>query len=169
MPTQRELLSAAAGLAPILASSAGAMASLAFFRPWVELTLGPGGTSATMSGGTLARQAIYSVPWIYVTPAAIVLIIVLAAILLFSRQRRIKIGVGLGLALLAVPSLAWPIAALARFVHNVAQFNASGLPSHIALTKWWWLYSASLAVVFVSGIIQIAAATQRESPAAPQL
>jgi hypothetical protein len=167
MPNERSFIPAAAGLAPLMASSAGALASLALFRPWIELTLGSEGSSATLRGGTLARQAIFSVPWIYVTPAALVVIIVLAALLLFNQRRVTRIAGGLVMALLAASSVAWPVTALARFVRNVSRLNSSGFPSNIALTPWWWLYCGSLAVVMVSGIILVAAAIRNESTAEP--
>jgi hypothetical protein len=168
MENKRPFVAAAAGITPIIAPSAAALASLAFFRPWLEFAVSPENATATVSGATLARQYSTSIPWVYVTPAALVVILIAASLLLLKQNRRIQTAAGLVMCLLAAPSIIWPLEGLARLIRSISHLSSGSDTASVALSGWWWLYSGSLCVIILSGIINLVAAIRyRNSKGVP--
>jgi hypothetical protein len=140
---------------PVISSASVAVASLSFFRPWIEFAVGNGvETPLGRSGADLARELYGTIPWLYITPASLLAILAISSVLLFKQSRRSRlIGNAINLAL-AILNIAWPLLAVARVTSNLSRFSAAGFTS-TGLTGWWWLYCLSLGFIIVSAIIEL--------------
>ena len=145
---------------PIVTAAAAALASLAFFRPWVVISakinapsLLEGGPSIfEMSGAALAGEGDSWVPWSYVTPIALVLILAVSCLRVFLQNGPVRVIYGMALPALAIPILVWPAAALARVTHNLTHMQIGGA---LVLRGWWWIYCLALGAIMVSGIADL--------------
>jgi hypothetical protein len=154
---------AADAVAPIN-SIAAASSSVAFFRPWVEFSISgaePG--SVELSGSALANQIGYPASWLHLTPTALLAVIAISFLTLLMPRRSMRAACGLLLSAIALILIIWPVWLLSRVMRNISRFQVLG-PTTAELTFWWWLYFASLAVIFVFGIIElVVAAWPREN------
>lgn len=147
-------------LIPAITSTSAALSALAFFRPWIHLSLGEAaGGSAEPSGAALAGEMMGPVPWLYITPLALAAILALSYLAMFRRTRNTRIAFGSGLAALAAAAALWPFWPITRIVANMSRLS-SITSTDVAVTPWWWLYSASLAVIFVFAIIELVKAAR---------
>ena len=144
------------GVGPVAASMAAALSSLAFFRVWglfsMSLT-GPG--DMDLSGADLARQLRGPIPWLYVTPVAIVLVLVVSGARLVDPSPRVRFAYAVFLPLVAVTLLVWPVDALGKITRHFSRMQIQG-EGTMRLTWWWWTYCVSLAIVMTLGIIELA-------------
>jgi hypothetical protein len=145
------------GAGAALASIAAALASLAFFRIWGIFSMslaGPGDMELT--GADLAREVRGPIPWLYITPATILLILVVSAALLMNPGPRVRFAYSILLPLAAVTLMVWPAEAIARITHHFSQLQILG-EGTMRLTWWWWTYCVCLALVMTFGIIELGA------------
>lgn len=147
-------------LIPAITSASAAVSALAFFRPWIAVSLGEAADgSANRSGAALAGEMSGPIPWLYITLLALTTILALSYLALFSRSRNIRIAFGSFLAGLAAAAALWPFWPISRILANKSRLSA--IPNTaVAVTPWWWLYSASLAVIFVFAIIELVKAAR---------
>jgi hypothetical protein len=154
LKSPRWLAIAADAVAPI-SSIAAATSSIAFFKPWVEFSINgaePG--LIELSGSALANQIGGLASWLHLTPTALVVVLAASFSMLLTPRRSIRITCGPLLSAIALALIAWPMLSLLRMMRNMSWFQALG-PTTMALTFWWWVYCGSLAVIFVSGIIEL--------------
>ena len=144
----------ATGDAPPAATAAvAALASVAYFRTWVVLSANLGSPSFfELSGSGLAGEADGWIPWEYVTPIALLLVLVLAALRLLVRGRLVQAAYGFAVTVLALPILIWPAATLARVTHNLTHLQIGG---SVTLRPWWWVYCFAIGVIIFSGILDL--------------
>lgn len=114
---------------------------------------GPG--EMELSGAGLAREVKGPVPWLYVTPVALLAIIVISAVRLVDPVPRIRLAYSVLLSLLAATLLTWPADALTKANHTFSHLQTVGEGS-MRLTSWWWIYCLSLVIVLLFGIMDLA-------------
>jgi len=114
---------------------------------------GPG--EMELSGAGLAREVKGPVPWLYVTPVALLAIIVISAVRLVDPVPRIRLAYSVLLSLLAATLLTWPADALTKASHTFSHLQIVGEGS-MRLTSWWWIYCLSLVIVLLFGIMDLA-------------
>jgi len=144
------------GAGPVFASIAAALASLAFFRIWGLFSMslaGPG--EMELSGAALAREMKGPIPWVYLTPVAILSIILISAVRLVNPSLRIRWAYSIFLPLAGITLLVWPAEALAKITHHFSQLQIMG-EGTMRLTWSWWVYCLSLGIVVTFGIIELA-------------
>jgi hypothetical protein len=145
------------GAGPVLASIAAAVASLAFFRIWGVFSMSLAGSGdMDLSGADLAREVRGPVPWLYITPGAILLILVISAARLIEPSPRIRFAYSILLPLAAVTLLLWPQEAIIRITRQFSLLQMLG-EGTMRLTWWWWTYCVCLALVMTFGIIELGA------------
>jgi ABC-type dipeptide/oligopeptide/nickel transport system permease subunit len=93
---------------------------------------------------------------VYVTPVAILLILVISAVRLLDPSPRVRFAYSVLLPLVAVTLLVWPAEAVARIMRHFSQLQILG-EGTMRLTWWWWTYCVSLALVMTFGIIELGA------------
>jgi hypothetical protein len=144
---------------PAAAAVAAALASVAFFRPWVVLSANLGSPSLfEMSGSALAREAGGLVPWMYVTPVALFLVLAVTGLRVFVQSAAARILYGMALPVLAIPILVWPSAALARVTHNLTHLPIGGA---ITLKLWWWIYCLAVVIIVTGGLFDLITSLKR--------
>jgi len=144
---------------PASAAAAAALASVAFFRPWVVLSANLGSPSLLeMSGSALAQEAGGLIPWMYVTPIALLMVLAVACLRVFAQSATVRVLYGMALPVLAIPILVWPSAALARATHNLTRLQIGGA---ITLKAWWWIYCVAVAVTIIAGLFDLIASVKR--------
>jgi len=144
------------GAGPVFASICAALASLAFFRIWGLFSMslaGPG--EMELSGAALAREMKGPIPWVYLTPVAILSIILISAVRLVNPSLRIRWAYSIFLPLAGITLLVWPAEALAKITHHFSQLQIMG-EGTMRLTWSWWVYCLSLGIVVTFGIIELA-------------
>ena len=109
-----------------------------------------------LSGADLAREVRGPVPWLYITPVAILLILVIAAARLIDPNPRIRYAYSILLPLVAVTLLLWPTEAIAKITRHFSELQILG-EGTMRLTWWWWAYCACLVLVMSFGIIELGA------------
>lgn len=152
--------SKASELLSAITSTFAALSLLAFFRPWIDLSLGEtSGTSTRRTGAELAGDMGGPIPWLYLTPLALAAILAVSCFVLFRRTRKTRIAFGVLVSGLAAGMALWPFSPLTRIVSNMSRLG-SVTQTSANLTVWWWIYSMSLAVIFVSAIIELVTAAR---------
>jgi hypothetical protein len=147
-------------LIPLMASTFAALSLLAFFRPWIELSLGEGsGAPARPTGAVLANDIGGPIPLLYLTPITLAIILAISCVAMFRRTRRFRIVFGLVSSVLSAGMSLWPFWPLTRVIGNMARLS-SVTQASASLSGWWWLYSVSLAAIFVSAIIELVIAAR---------
>lgn len=144
-----------AGAGPAIASVAAAFASLAFFRIWGFFSMslaGPG--QMELSGAALARDIKGPIPWLYVTPAALLAIVVVCGVRLADPEPKVRFAYSILLALVASALLVWPADALVKISRRFSHLQTLG-EGAMRLTPWWWVYCLSLVTVMAFGIIEL--------------
>jgi hypothetical protein len=145
------------GASPVIVSIAAALSSLAFFRIWGLFSIsvaGPG--EMELSGASLAREVKGPIPWLYVTPVALLAILVISGVRLIDPIPRVRFAYSVLLAIVAATLLTWPADALTKVTHTFFHLQVVGQGS-MRLTPWWWIYCVSLVAVLFFGIIELAA------------
>ncbi|HKV39766.1 MAG TPA: hypothetical protein VJX67_11185 [Blastocatellia bacterium] len=141
-------------IAPALTAAAAAISSVAFFRPWSVFTYNSGASGRVeFTGAALARELGGRLPWLYVTPALLVLILTISFLRLFRRSVSIARVYGLALVVAGIAIGFWPTRALARMLQHLGRLGAGG-DVRMGLTPWWWVYFTSLAITLVFAIIE---------------
>jgi hypothetical protein len=136
-----------------VAAAAGALASVAYFRPWVVLSANLGSPSFfELSGAALAREADGWIPWAYVTPIALLLVLGVTSLKLLVRCRVVRAVYGIALTLFSIPLLVWPATTLARVTHNLTHLQIGGA---VTLRLWWWIYCFGIGIIVVSGVVDL--------------
>jgi hypothetical protein len=126
---------------------------VAYFRPWVVLSADLGSPSFfELSGYGLAGEADGWIPWAYVTPIALLLVLGVTSLRLLVRGRVIRVAYGMAVTILAIPILIWPVTTLARVTHNLTHLQIGGA---VTLKLWWWIYCFSIGVIIVAGIADL--------------
>jgi hypothetical protein len=144
-------------------AAAAALASVGYFRPWVVLSANLGSASFfELSGYGLAGEADVWIPWAYVTPIALLLVLGAASVRLLVRGRPVRgspvrgslvrIAYGMAITILAIPILIWPVTTLARVTHNLTHLQIGGA---VTLKLWWWIYCFAIGVIIVAGIADL--------------
>jgi len=144
------------GAGPVITSVAAALASLAFFRIWGLFSMalaGPG--ELELSGAGLAREVKGPIPWLYVTPLALLAMLIISAVHLVDPTPRVRFAYSLLLSLLSAILLTWPADALTRVTHTFSHLQIVGQGT-MRLTPWWWTYFLSLVIVLLFGIMELA-------------
>jgi len=142
------------GAGPALVCISAALASLAFFKVWVLFSMslaGPG--EMELRGADLAREIRGAVPWLYVTPTAILLILVVSGARLIEPSARVRWTYSIAITVAALILLSWPIPTLSKMVTRFSHLQSIG-EGTVRLTLWWWAYGGSLSVVITVGIIE---------------
>jgi hypothetical protein len=153
--------SSRAELIPAVTALAAALTSLAFFRTWIVFSTSPDAEGLVrLSGAALAREMDGAVPWLYITPITMIGVLGLSCLRLLAHRPGVRGLYGLGLPLLAIPVLVWPAKATARVTHNLVRIQITGATS-ISLTHWWWVYCASLGIVTLLAVIDLALAVRQ--------
>lgn len=143
------------GAGPVLASVAAALSSLAFFRVWGLFSMSLTGTGEmAISGAGLAREVRGPIPWLYITPVAIVSVLVVSAMRLLKPGPRTRLAYSLFLPLTAAMLLLWPVDALAKITRHFSRLQVLG-EGTMRLSSWWWIYCSSLVMVMAFGIIEL--------------
>jgi hypothetical protein len=156
--TPRHRWTAYADALPAATAAAAALASVAYFRPWVVLSADLGSASFfELSGYGLAAEADGWIPWAYVTPIALLLVLGVASVrlLVLGRPVRgslVRIAYGVAVTILAIPILIWPVTTLARVTHNLTHLQIGGA---VTLKLWWWIYCFAIGVIVVAGITDL--------------
>jgi hypothetical protein len=139
----------------VLASIAAAVSSLAFFKIWGFFSIALAGPSEMrLSGADLADELKGPIPWVYVTPVAILSILLVSAVRLVDPSPRVRLVYSILLSLVAATLLVWPAQALAKITFHFSHLQILGEGS-MRLTWWWWVYCVSLATVMTFGIIEL--------------
>jgi hypothetical protein len=142
-------------LNPVIASALAAACAVAFYRVWVLFSADLGGpVQVGLSGARLAQEAGRSMPWLYITPAALVLILLLSFLRLFAKSTANRMAFAVLLPIVSLVLGIWPVNEIARI--SARLHAASGGPT-MALSPWWWIYCLSLSVVIVIGITDLGA------------
>jgi len=144
------------GTGAVFASIAAAVSSLAFFRIWGLFSMslaGPG--EMELSGEDLARELKGPIPWLYVTPAAILLVLIISAARLVDPSAGVRFAYSVLLPLVGSTLLVWPVDAVARITRQFSHMQSLG-EGNMRLTWWWWTYCVSLVIVLGSGMIELA-------------
>src|SRR5215467_13293462 len=88
---------------PAATAAAAALASVAYFRPWVVLSANLGSPSFfELSGAGLASEADGWIPWAYVTPVVLLLVLAVTSCRLLIRARFVRMVYGVALMVLAI-------------------------------------------------------------------
>jgi len=114
---------------------------------------GPG--ELELSGAGLAREVKGPIPWLYVTPVALLAMLIVSAVRLVDPTPRVRFAYSLLLSLLSAILLTWPADALTRVTHTFSHLQIVGQGT-MRLTPWWWTYFLSLVIVLLFGIMELA-------------
>ena len=114
---------------------------------------GPG--ELELSGAGLAREVKGPIPWLYVTPVALLAMLIISAVRLVDPTPRVRFAYSLLLSLLSAILLTWPADALTRVTHTFSHLQIVGQGT-MRLTPWWWTYFLSLVIVLLFGIMELA-------------
>jgi len=107
-----------------------------------------------ISGAGLAREVRGPIPWVYITPIAILSLLVVSSVRLLVPRPRVRFAYSLFLPLVAAVLLFWPVDALAKITRHFSRLQVLG-EGNMRLTWWWWIYCLSLVMVMVFGIIEL--------------
>jgi hypothetical protein len=146
-------------LFPIIASAAAAMCSLAFFRIWVVFTVDLGGPADLgLPGSALAREISGRLPWLYVTPVGLVVILLASFVRLLGKSGVGRKMFGPTLLIVSVVLGAWPVNAIARIT---ARLRATHGSPRMTLGAWWWVYCLGLAIIALIGAVEFVLSFRR--------
>ncbi|HUK89830.1 MAG TPA: hypothetical protein VLZ81_05475 [Blastocatellia bacterium] len=139
-------------LVPVLASAAAALCSVAFFKVWVVFTVDMGGPADVgLGGAALAKEISGAIPWIYATPAGLILILLLSFLRLLANNRVTGRTFSGALVVVSLVLALWPVNAIA---HIYTRLRANSSSPTMALGGWWWAYCFGLAVIIAVGIAE---------------
>ncbi|HEY6330349.1 MAG TPA: hypothetical protein VI756_13520 [Blastocatellia bacterium] len=141
-------------MVPIIVSAAAAACSLAFFRVWVVFTVDLGGPADLgLPGAALAREISGRLPWLYVTPAGLVVILLVSFVRLLGKSGSGRTIFGPTLVIVSVVLGVWPVHAIARITERLRATHGS---PKMTLGAWWWVYCLGLAVIALIGLVDFA-------------
>jgi hypothetical protein len=145
---------------PIVTAAAAAVCSLAFFRTWVLFSTDMGGPAElALKGAALASRIAGTVPWLYLTPAGLIVVLLLSCWRLLDRSGLNRAVFAIILLAVSLPLGLWPTRALTRIAAGLSRVlpDAAGAPgaTQMRLGVWWWVYFFGLVTIIAFAVIEL--------------